>query len=885
MRITILAILAAALATTLVPLSFAQEEDPPEEIETPREDSVAEENPDEESTPTEEEEIVPEESVTMEETPAVEESAANDISDEDISAELSSNEDAAAQSEPVGEEAALSGDAATGDVSAEDDPPLEGGEQEDQGSQALVEAEAPEEPQQSAAERIEELIGLLGNDEWSVRESAYIELSKIGEPTIPRLQEAVESDEIDYETRWRIESLFSRLSWHFPPGFPENVALDFQRFFSLDWTQKDAKLRTYETLEKDVAVIILEKVVRYEELLNIRERAFGALKAKDENFARTLLVRLNEEGDDVFCLQKTIYEFQYNAEKAEYYFGIVGRALSEKLDAAILDTALVNACILGQFEPFLPALMQVRTKVERSVDKNFIAGYFHALVRTLVELGRLDDAANELGVLCEFKVADKKILADTRTRILEWTQIAKRLDEARKFETCFKLFDSFKLEPDKKYNPTVGVEYFRYKAVLGDQSAMEFLFLLFLDQIASYGEYGQNVVYDIGRFFDGLEFFRKTIEEEEYGNFLAKTISELDEKRSLMQGSPDNASHRRAYKRKLLYAIALLSVLKDDERLGRYLTEISGNQNEKDVTMALLTIYYRIRDEKSLDELYDYGAATVTYSDGDKTGLLALDLLKEIDCQQSKDIYLERLRSDNWGVFTHAAGTLVNLRATDATKILLERMETERDILRKRDIAHHLVAMEDTSADEALIRFFEFAMRESASDAERLKSDFAMVLKRSGDSRFENIFGDAFTGLVYRAGNYQQRTTALNDIPINISNELAWLCAKTGLKLDDALILSRKCCVIIRDSDGYYSTTGLHSAYLDTLAELHFVRGEFELAVENARNALTFHPTYRPYYERQLRKFEEAKRSHEQLQDARNRDPETSGGSTESPPE
>ena len=78
-------------------------------------------------------------------------------------------------------------------------------------------------------------------------------------------------------------------------------------------------------------------------------------------------------------------------------------------------------------------------------------------------------------------------------------------------------------------------------------------------------------------------------------------------------------------------------------------------------------------------------------------------------------------------------------------------------------------------------------------------------------------------------------------------NNLAWMYAKCGRKLDEALKLAERAVELEPDN----------ATYLDTLAEVEFLRGNRDRAVELARRCIRLDPDHR-HYRRQLQRFLEA---------------------------
>ncbi len=80
-------------------------------------------------------------------------------------------------------------------------------------------------------------------------------------------------------------------------------------------------------------------------------------------------------------------------------------------------------------------------------------------------------------------------------------------------------------------------------------------------------------------------------------------------------------------------------------------------------------------------------------------------------------------------------------------------------------------------------------------------------------------------------------------------NRLAWIYAKQGKKLSDALALSERSLSFSQDIP----------EYIDTLSEVHYRIGDFDKAIDLIKRAMALAPGER-YYERQLFKFERAQK-------------------------
>lgn len=98
-----------------------------------------------------------------------------------------------------------------------------------------------------------------------------------------------------------------------------------------------------------------------------------------------------------------------------------------------------------------------------------------------------------------------------------------------------------------------------------------------------------------------------------------------------------------------------------------------------------------------------------------------------------------------------------------------------------------------------------------------------------------------------RAARAYRRALELNPASARGWNNLAWLLARTRAHLDEALVAAKRA-VEIDDA---------RASYQDTLAEVHFVRGERDAAVTAIDRALELEPADE-YYKKQRERFEAA---------------------------
>ena len=95
-----------------------------------------------------------------------------------------------------------------------------------------------------------------------------------------------------------------------------------------------------------------------------------------------------------------------------------------------------------------------------------------------------------------------------------------------------------------------------------------------------------------------------------------------------------------------------------------------------------------------------------------------------------------------------------------------------------------------------------------------------------------------------RAGQAYKTALRLNPYDARTLNNLAWMYAEQGIRLDEALRLSLLSLKLDPDQP----------AYLDTLAEIYYRMGDHEQAVALIRRAISIAPELE-HYRRQLRKF------------------------------
>jgi tetratricopeptide (TPR) repeat protein len=158
---------------------------------------------------------------------------------------------------------------------------------------------------------------------------------------------------------------------------------------------------------------------------------------------------------------------------------------------------------------------------------------------------------------------------------------------------------------------------------------------------------------------------------------------------------------------------------------------------------------------------------------------------------------------------------------------------------------HHfrlaLAAGEPVKADEHLKRLIQFAPKDGA-----IAMDLNARLKALGkEKEAATLFDFAYQAALARLAEPDEVDEEGRPDPSEMLNNLAWLCARSGEKLDEAL----------RHAQRAVERHPANGAFLDTLAEVYFVRGDNERAARLERLALIFRPGDR-FMLGQLQRFE-----------------------------
>ncbi|WP_254513089.1 tetratricopeptide repeat protein [Anatilimnocola floriformis] len=155
-----------------------------------------------------------------------------------------------------------------------------------------------------------------------------------------------------------------------------------------------------------------------------------------------------------------------------------------------------------------------------------------------------------------------------------------------------------------------------------------------------------------------------------------------------------------------------------------------------------------------------------------------------------------------------------------------------------RTRARGLISKEDRSPADTEAAFALLALCEQLQPGEiKLVEEFFPLLNKQGLTKeADKVFEDCFA--LYHSQTKQYPDSA------NIHNQAAWVAAICARRLDEALVLSERAVKLAPENP----------SYTDTLAEVHFARGNRELALEWARKAAALDPGSK-FYEDRLQAF------------------------------
>jgi outer membrane protein assembly factor BamD (BamD/ComL family) len=142
----------------------------------------------------------------------------------------------------------------------------------------------------------------------------------------------------------------------------------------------------------------------------------------------------------------------------------------------------------------------------------------------------------------------------------------------------------------------------------------------------------------------------------------------------------------------------------------------------------------------------------------------------------------------------------------------------------------------DTKSYEAAVEFFEKVIKDY-SDTEYLDSATTRLAKSYHKVGQTDRCIETYLAYVNR---HPDDPKALNSF--------AWFCASRQVGLDEALPIALKAAKLTERDPGY----------LDTLAELYYARGEYDLAIEIGEEAAKADPSDK-YFADQVKKFKKAK--------------------------
>jgi tetratricopeptide (TPR) repeat protein len=165
------------------------------------------------------------------------------------------------------------------------------------------------------------------------------------------------------------------------------------------------------------------------------------------------------------------------------------------------------------------------------------------------------------------------------------------------------------------------------------------------------------------------------------------------------------------------------------------------------------------------------------------------------------------------------------------------------------DVIRYSAARERLSKAISLIQSDQFdlarqeldiAYRLYSQDIEPVVSCYPLLVKAGQQDFAQQLFTQFESALLNQIRQWPEDAMSLNN--------LAWMYAKCGVKLDEALDLSRQAVKLVPSS----------AVYLDTLAEVQYRRGEVDLAIETMRNCARIDPRA-PGYRKNLVRFSTGK--------------------------
>jgi tetratricopeptide (TPR) repeat protein len=153
-------------------------------------------------------------------------------------------------------------------------------------------------------------------------------------------------------------------------------------------------------------------------------------------------------------------------------------------------------------------------------------------------------------------------------------------------------------------------------------------------------------------------------------------------------------------------------------------------------------------------------------------------------------------------------------------------------------MVRYFAGSERTSRAVALIEKGDFdgarheldiAYRLNSHDVEPVINTYTRLVKLGKNELADEVFAPFESALKKQIQSWPEDAMTLNN--------LAWMYAKCDIKLNEALELSTKSTSLVPNS----------AVYLDTLAEVHYRRGEVDAAISTMRECVKLDPRAKGY--------------------------------------
>lgn len=295
---------------------------------------------------------------------------------------------------------------------------------------------------------------------------------------------------------------------------------------------------------------------------------------------------------------------------------------------------------------------------------------------------------------------------------------------------------------------------------------------------------------------------------------------------------------RKLYPRRLEVPARLAALFVDQGKFGKateiYEELLAQRPDDLDLKLALAGARLEAGDEQGASELF----AEVAAKEPNRMDTLrtAADLHLKLGERKKAMQTLERAAK--------AMPDDLNLRLTLAE---LYNLQNQPD----KALGHlKVVLKQDPSNLDAALKLAD-NLRVRGRTSEALEHLEAAALARPGNAEIQYRIGDLHYELKQWDKAKEALLKAIETDPNHAEalNRLAWIYAVEGSNLDKAIKLSRRSLEVEPSSPGF----------LDTLAEIHYQRKEYQDAIRLIQQAIDQAPK-KKYFKRQLAKFQRAAR-------------------------